>query len=243
MAAAAEGGGDTAAATAGPGPPPPPVPPDTPPPAAALDAFTRSLAGYTALTWVLGVGDRHADNVLVRADGRLFHVDFGFLFGADPKPWAAAASPLRLGRELVEGLGGGPGTPAWARCVSLAVEALAVLRKAGPVLTAAVHLAASASGDGGGGSGGGGGGGGGGDDEGGEGDAAQPASTPSTPRPAPPPSSPLSRAALFLAERLRPDLDDEGAAALLVGAMEQSAGATLPALLLDTTHRWATAWR
>ncbi len=49
------------------------------------------------------MGDRHLDNILVTEDGRLFHVDFGFILGADPKP----LPPLvRLTKEMVEGMGG-----------------------------------------------------------------------------------------------------------------------------------------
>ena len=37
----------------------------------AIDAFTKSCAGYCVITYLLGVGDRHLDNIMVRKNGQL----------------------------------------------------------------------------------------------------------------------------------------------------------------------------
>ncbi|KAA3676112.1 phosphatidylinositol-4-phosphate 3-kinase, partial [Paragonimus westermani] len=47
----------------------------------ALENFLRSLAGGCVMTYVLGVGDRHNDNIMIRYSGHLFHVDFAKVFG------------------------------------------------------------------------------------------------------------------------------------------------------------------
>lgn len=66
-------------------------------------SFRESLAAYTVITFLLGVGDRHADNVMLTRDGILFHIDYGFILGKDPKP---LQPPMRLDHYMIEALGG-----------------------------------------------------------------------------------------------------------------------------------------
>ncbi|EEZ98191.1 phosphatidylinositol 3-kinase catalytic subunit type 3 [Tribolium castaneum] len=69
-----------------------------------MDSYVRSCAGYCVITYLLGVGDRHLDNLLVTTCGKLFHIDFGFILGRDPKP---LPPPMKLSKEMVEAMGGG----------------------------------------------------------------------------------------------------------------------------------------
>ncbi|KAF3088108.1 Phosphatidylinositol (PI) 3-kinase [Orbilia oligospora] len=71
--------------------------------AEVLDNYVKSCAGYCVITYILGVGDRHLDNLLVTPDGFFFHADFGFILGHDPKIFAPQ---MKLCKEMVDGMGG-----------------------------------------------------------------------------------------------------------------------------------------
>ena len=47
----------------------------------ARDNYTRSCAGYCIASYVLGLGDRHPSNIMVRKKGELFHIDFSHFVG------------------------------------------------------------------------------------------------------------------------------------------------------------------
>ena len=68
-----------------------------------MDTYVKSCAGYCVITYILGVGDRHLDNLLLTPTGHFFHADFGFILGRDPKPFAP---PMKLCKEMIDGMGG-----------------------------------------------------------------------------------------------------------------------------------------
>ncbi|KAH9255384.1 hypothetical protein BASA81_006503 [Batrachochytrium salamandrivorans] len=66
-----------------------------------LDKFIRSCAGYSIVTYVLGIGDRHLDNILILPTGKMFHIDFGYSFGRDK----SLATPMRLTADMLDTMG------------------------------------------------------------------------------------------------------------------------------------------
>ena len=96
-----------------------------------LDHFVRSLAGYSVATRVLGVGDRHNDNIMVASDGRYFHVDFGHFLGHFKSKFGVkreSASSFVLTPHMETVLGGRGAGYRFRRFEELCVEAFVVLR-------------------------------------------------------------------------------------------------------------------
>mmetsp|Transcript_7089 Transcript_7089/g.26081 ORF Transcript_7089/g.26081 Transcript_7089/m.26081 type:complete len:838 (+) Transcript_7089:153-2666(+) len=105
---------------------------------AVIEKYIRSCAGYCVIMYILGVGDRHLDNIMLCTDGRLFHIDFGFILGRDPKPFPP---PMKLCKEMVEAMGG-TDSELYARFRSLCCEAYNILRKSANLILNLFHLMA-----------------------------------------------------------------------------------------------------
>ena len=109
--------------------------------AKVLDNFIRSCAGYCAITFLLGIGDRHLDNLLLTESGRLFHIDFGFILGEDPKSWPP---PMKITREMVLAMGG-DSSEYYYQFRNLVCEAYILLRRRSNIVITLFDLMLGAS--------------------------------------------------------------------------------------------------
>ncbi|EGO24626.1 putative atypical/PIKK/PI3K protein kinase [Serpula lacrymans var. lacrymans S7.9] len=101
-----------------------------------VDTFVRSCAGYCVVTYLLGVGDRHLDNLLLTPD-----VDFGYILGRDPKPFPP---PVKVCKEMVDGMGGAQSSH-YARFKNFCFTAFTILRKSANLILNLVALMVDAN--------------------------------------------------------------------------------------------------
>ncbi|ESS65610.1 phosphatidylinositol 3-kinase 2 [Trypanosoma cruzi Dm28c] len=97
--------------------------------------FICSVAGYTVATYVLGIGDRHNDNIMLRQDGTLFHIDFGHFLGNFKTKFGIKreTAPFIFTPMYVYMLGG-QSSPIYLYFVDLACHAFNVVRRFGGTL-------------------------------------------------------------------------------------------------------------
>jgi len=67
------------------------------------DRFMKSCAAYCVITYLLGIGDRHLENIMITKKGVLFHIDYGFILGFDSK---LITPHMRITEDMVDALGG-----------------------------------------------------------------------------------------------------------------------------------------
>lgn len=103
-----------------------------------LDVYTKSFAGYCVITYLLGIGDRHLDNIMLTHDGHLFHIDFGYIFGADPK---AMWNPpqIRISPDMIDGFGG-PNSENFSKFLNYCYQSYNILRKNANLITNLTRL-------------------------------------------------------------------------------------------------------
>ncbi|GMR39856.1 hypothetical protein PMAYCL1PPCAC_10051, partial [Pristionchus mayeri] len=87
--------------------------------------FTRSCAVMSMIGFVCGLGDRHADNILIdQSDGGIMHVDFNILFNQGERLNVPEVVPFRLTRNLVDGFGPTGAEGVWRKSAEATLEVM-----------------------------------------------------------------------------------------------------------------------
>ncbi|KDO31794.1 hypothetical protein SPRG_03714 [Saprolegnia parasitica CBS 223.65] len=96
----------------------------------AVDLFLRSCAGYCVATYVLGIGDRHNDNIMITKQGRYFHIDFGHFLGFMKYQYGIKRekTPFVFTPEMAH-VFGGVGTPDFVKFQKTCGDAFNVVRR------------------------------------------------------------------------------------------------------------------
>ncbi|KAH8061586.1 phosphatidylinositol kinase [Aureococcus anophagefferens] len=81
-------------------------PPGSPELSAAVGRFAESLAAASFVCYVLAIKDRHNGNILLDAQGRIVHIDFGFVLGhATGGAFSMERAPFKLTGDFLDVLG------------------------------------------------------------------------------------------------------------------------------------------
>lgn len=81
--------------------------PDTKSFKAAQRNFMLSLVGYSLVSYLLGLKDRHNGNIMIDVRGRLIFIDFGFAMGMAPgHEFSFERAPFKLTQDYIDVMGG-----------------------------------------------------------------------------------------------------------------------------------------
>ena len=85
--------------------------------------YSNSLAFWTILTYMLDIGDRHSENIMISHNGIVFHIDYGVIFG---KCNNILIPTIRLDKKLIDALGGLDEYPNFKK---ICIDIFLILRK------------------------------------------------------------------------------------------------------------------
>ncbi|OQS00041.1 hypothetical protein THRCLA_06285, partial [Thraustotheca clavata] len=103
--------------------------------------FVASCAGYSVATFVLGIGDRHNDNLMLSENGQFLHIDFGHFLGHFKTfmGYQRETAPFVLTPAMVHVMG-----DKFGQFQALCVQAFQILRANSSFLITLLELATNA---------------------------------------------------------------------------------------------------
>lgn len=68
--------------------------------------FVESLAGYSLISYLFQLKDRHNENILIDSEGHLIHIDFGFYLEFTPGGIKFENAPFKFTQDYLDIIGG-----------------------------------------------------------------------------------------------------------------------------------------
>lgn len=88
-------------------------------------AYVQSAAVTSIVGYILGIGDRHSQNILVHEEtAELVHIDFGVVFDQGMALFTPETVPFRLTRDMVDGMGVAGVDGVFTRCCEATLQLL-----------------------------------------------------------------------------------------------------------------------
>ena len=96
--------------------------------------YLLSCAGYAVVTYLLAVGDRHLENLmLTKTSGNMWHLDFGYILGKHPPKKGLWVPPIRINQPMIMGLGG-LNSKGYEEFVAKTIDAFLYVRNFRPII-------------------------------------------------------------------------------------------------------------
>lgn len=105
----------------------------------AQKKFAESLAGYSLISYLFQLKDRHNENILIDSEGHLIHIDFGFYLEFTPGGIKFENAPFKFTNDYLEIIGG-PDSDLFLYFRGLLINAFNVLKLYFDEITASIEL-------------------------------------------------------------------------------------------------------